>query len=230
MTIESIVISPLPEEFIEYLRSDGVRLPDCATQVSSCMNDTNPDDAWEDDDCDDGEKETFSFPSLTEKVQTAINTLSGEGHKGCMPKLNWSSPKDATWINCGSLKCTKPGDVYLLLKSSEFVAFDLERAWLDVDVDIASHMENNCVTRRTQLSVDNQNFELVLRKWCNLHPSMEFRCFVYNHELSTFSRAERYYMILAYYFLIYCFSSCFSCSISTTSKQILLASSATLRQ
>jgi hypothetical protein len=26
-------------------------------------------------------------------------------------------------------------------------------------------------------------YELVLRKWCNLHPSMEFRCFVYDGEL-----------------------------------------------
>jgi hypothetical protein len=27
-------------------------------------------------------------------------------------------------------------------------------------------------------------FELVLRKWFNLHPSMEFRCFIFDHELS----------------------------------------------
>ena len=38
-TIESTIIRPLPSEFVDYLLSDGVRLPSCATKVSSCMND-----------------------------------------------------------------------------------------------------------------------------------------------------------------------------------------------
>lgn len=187
VTIESIIIRPLPSEFIRYLLSDGVRLPDCATKVSSCMNDADGDDEWDDDDDDDGTDalERFSFPSLTEEIQSAINALAGEGTKGCMPKLNWSSPKDATWINCGSLKCTKPGDVYLLLKSSEFVAFDLEKSWQDVESNVVSNMHNLTVeSTKKSNACDGQEFELVLRKWCNLHPSMEFRCFVYNHEIS----------------------------------------------
>lgn len=187
VTIESTIISPLPSEFVRYLLSDGVRLPDCAPKVSSCMNDADADVGWEDDDeydsCDDQER--FSFPSLTEEIQVAINTLGGDSNnKGCMPKLNWSSPKDATWINCGSLKCTKPGDVYLLLKSSEFVAFDLERAWKDVDDDILTNMHDLTVECTPSNEPCAQKFELVLRKWCNLHPSMEFRCFVYDHKLS----------------------------------------------
>ena len=135
------------------------------------MNDVDADDEWAAEDSGD-ELDSFSFPSLTDEIQLAINSLGGEGNKGCMPKLNWSSPKDATWINCGSLKCTKVGDVYLLLKSSEFITFDLEKAWNDVNEDV------DCPT------VDDEHkFELVLRKWCNLHPSMEFRCFVHDHEL-----------------------------------------------
>lgn len=215
VTIQSIVISPLPSEFIDYLLTDGVRLPDCAAKVSSCMNDAdcNEDDRWdshdEDDDSGGSDEQTrFSFPSLTEEIQSAIDTLGGEGKKGCMPKLNWSSPKDATWINCGSLKCTTAGDVYLLLKSSEFVVFDLERAWKDVDDDLVQisdedvigtigtlvpEMANQEVNATAQSSIVDKNkiprnfrFELVLRKWCNLHPSMEFRCFVYDHELSEY--------------------------------------------
>ncbi|KAL7512954.1 hypothetical protein ACHAXN_010094 [Cyclotella atomus] len=193
VTIESTIISPLPPEFIRYLLSDGVRLPDCAKKVSSCMNDAdeNADDEWDSPgEDDDEEEEKFSFPSLTEEIQATINALGGDANKGCMPKLNWSSPKDASWINQSTLKCTKAGDVYLLLKSSEFVAFDLERAWKDVENDVASDMETLSFANK-----DEQKFELVLRKWCNLHPSMEFRCFIYDHEIVAISQRHpsKYY-------------------------------------
>jgi len=148
-----------------------------------------------------------------------------------MPKLNWSAPKDAAWINMGSLKCTKAGDVYLLLKSSDFVGFDLEKAWEDLDLTAADddndvsngdggggvggavgdEMNNLSITKaahsttdETKLSAINGandarppgfEYELVLRKWCNLHPSMEFRCFVYRHELVAISQRHpsKYY-------------------------------------
>jgi hypothetical protein len=184
--------------------------------VSSFINDADGDvdDHWDSHDEDENsggsdELKRYSFPSLTEEIQLAINTLGGEGKKGCMPKLNWSAPKDATWINCGSLKCTKAGDVYLLLKSSEFVVFDLERAWKDVDDDVVQINNEGLIgtlvpeTANQEVNVTVQSnitdkhkitcdfpFELVLRKWCNLHPSMEFRCFVYHHELS------EYHMVL----------------------------------
>mmetsp|Transcript_9147 Transcript_9147/g.20675 ORF Transcript_9147/g.20675 Transcript_9147/m.20675 type:complete len:472 (+) Transcript_9147:149-1564(+) len=248
VTIESIIIRPLPSEFIEYLLSDGVRLPECATKVSSCMNDgttVDGDDGWDrssEEEDDDGEDEddssseelkTFSFPTLTDQIQSALTTLGGDRNAGCMPKLNWSSPKDATWINCGSLKCTKVGDVYLLLKSSDFVGFDLEMAWTglaDGNIDTTTTGEYSGVgdEKMSSLSINQPShaaqgataedttnvatgidiggnqasasksrniaippdfeYELVLRKWCNLHPSMEFRCFVYDHELVAISQ------------------------------------------
>ncbi|KAL3758532.1 hypothetical protein ACHAWU_008286 [Discostella pseudostelligera] len=254
ITIESVIIRPLPLDFIQYLLSDGVRLPDCATKVSSCMNDDNNNDdvnnSSEDenndgedtDDDDDDEPETkYSFPSLTQQIQSSINQLGNI----CMPKMNWSSPKDATWINCGSLKCSTPGDVYLLLKSSDFIVFDLEKAWEDLHVEETSeeiyvtNVDNSvvtgvsaavnqlehlridesslasvplspsheCTTNNKDDSNDNveeqhkqfrrEEFEheLILRKWCNLHPSMEFRCFIYEHELVAISQRHpsKYY-------------------------------------
>ena len=214
VTIESIIIRPLPSDFIEYLLSDGVRLPECATKVSSCMNDskqTEEEDRWassssdgEDNDNNSSSSteteppKTFNFPTLTSQIQSALTTLGGGGNnnKGCMPKLNWSSPKDATWINCGSLKCTKVGDVYLLLKSSDFIMFDLEKAFVEglaAEEEAGEGCDDGASTKEmTNLSLLNNEkphdfeYELVLRKWCNLHPSMEFRCFVYEHELGTF--------------------------------------------
>jgi hypothetical protein len=240
ITIESVIIRPLPSDFIQYLLSDGVRLPECATKVSSCMNDDNNIDdvnnSSEDEnnfdatDDDDEPETTYSFPCLTQQVQSSINQLGNI----CMPKMNWSSPKDATWINCGSLKCSTPGDVYLLLKSSDFIVFDLEKAWEDLhveesseEIEVTKNVDNSgatgvsaavnqlellvtdesshasvtlapsheCTTnnkdnttdiieqQHQQLSREEFEHELILRKWCNLHPSMEFRCFIYEHEL-----------------------------------------------
>ena len=168
VTIKSTVIRPLPCDFLEYLQSDGVRLPLGATKVSSCApSEREGDDTWSSDSEDgnnDDEGATprqFFFPELNQQIQEGIEKLGGS----VIPKLNWSSPKDATWINNGTLKCETPGDVYLLLKSSDFVMHDLTHAVEDPS---------------------NVDYELVLRKWCNLHPSMEFRCFVYNNELGTF--------------------------------------------
>jgi len=161
ITIKSRIIEKLSKEFSEYLKSDGVRLPKEATKVSSCAPSANTesDDEWGSDE-DDVEQDEISFPEMTQSIETAIHELGGS----VIPKLNWSSPKDATWINGGTLKCQYPGDVYLLLKSSDFVMHDL--------LTIGKNQENNV-----------SDCHLVLRKWCNLHASMEFRCFVYNTNL-----------------------------------------------
>jgi len=186
---------------------------------SSSDDDEEEDDDDDDDDSNNEQLKSYNFPHLTQQIQTALTALGGGG---CMPKLNWSAPKDAAWINMGSLKCTKAGDVYLLLKSSDFVGFDLEKAWEDLDLTAADddndvsngdggggvggavgdEMNNLSITKAAHSTTDETKlyaingandarppgfeYELVLRKWCNLHPSMEFRCFVYRHELGTY--------------------------------------------
>lgn len=168
VTIKSIVLQ-VPAPFLEYLMSDGVRLPAEATKVSSYVStgSNNDDDSWGGDD-DDEESSDFSFPELTQQIQLAIESLGGK----VMPKLNWSSPRDATWINSGSLKCETPGDVYILLKSSDFVMHDIVHAF-----------DNSQEEKPPDIS-----YELVLRQWCNLNPSMEFRCFVWNGDLVAISQ------------------------------------------
>lgn len=87
------------------------------------------------------------------------------------PKLNWTSPRDAAWISATqSLKCTSPFDVFLLLKSSDFINHDLNHAY-EHCTDI-EYREDQKI-----------QFNLVLRKWYDLQPSMEFRCFVKNKEI-----------------------------------------------
>lgn len=62
------------------------------------------------------------FSILDEKIRQVIQRYDGE----VFPKLDWSAPRDAAWILPGqTLKCSTPADVYLLLKSSDFVGKDL---------------------------------------------------------------------------------------------------------
>lgn len=87
------------------------------------------------------------------------------------PKLNWTSPRDAAWISATqSLKCTSPFDVFLLLKSSDFINHDL------------NHIYEQCIDADERKSEPIQ-YDLILKKWYDLQPSMEFRCFVKNQEI-----------------------------------------------
>lgn len=198
VTIRSIIISPLPEEFIHYLKSDGIILPRGAEKVSSFLptevedQEDDQDDEFHDHCCHHEDEESLSrrqtdevegeedsdndaavlrhgfyFPQLNQQIQSALDTLGP-----CLPKLNWSAPRDVSWLNESTLKCSTVGDVYLLLKSSDFCMFDLEHA-LD-DIELQQQKNSSPIEKVIE-------YELVLRKWSNLHASMEFRCFVTHH-------------------------------------------------
>ncbi|KAH6642574.1 cell division cycle protein-like protein [Boeremia exigua] len=161
---------PLPSAFIDYLKSDGIVLP-----PEEADNAT-----WSDDDSgifsgadnNDGGEEEDADPSTHwrdthEAIETTIEELGGK----VAPKLNWSAPKDATWIAAtNSMECSTPNDIYLLLKSSDFVTHDLAHAFDDT--------VNQSTTPDPEIA-----YHLVLRKWINLNPSVEFRCFVRDRQL-----------------------------------------------
>lgn len=110
-----------------------------------------------------------------------------------MPKLNWSAPKDATWISAtNSMVCNTPNDVYLLLKSSDFITHDLEQIFDDCDDDVSSSIESGSEeeadeedTAAAKLKeLENISYHLVLRKTVpTYNPSLEFRCFVRSRQL-----------------------------------------------
>jgi hypothetical protein len=225
VTLKSIVL-PLDaencEQFRAYLSVDGVHLP-VGAKVSNCMLTLTDDpaaDEWSSDDDDDDDdnnndndkkdSETaaaqvpvqFHFDDLNTDIEKAIASLGGS----VVPKLNWSTPRDAIWINSGTLKCCSAGDVYLLVKSSDFCSYDAQHALLDADnvvavpqqqqqsVDVektttATETASSTETATTTTAaVANWPLELVLRKWCNLYPSQEFRCFVRDGELMAISQ------------------------------------------
>ena len=71
------------------------------------------------------EEQRPSFPELLPLISAAIAALGG---RGVVPKLNWSTPRDAAWIaTTNSLCCATPAEVILLLKSSDFIARDISQ-------------------------------------------------------------------------------------------------------
>eukprot|EP00903_Cladosiphon_okamuranus_P008255 g7946.t1 len=161
------VVLDLPEDVVRYLQEDGVVLPkgfemSCGQGL---QGDSDDEVDWGNEEEEDGDDDNRpDFPGLHTQLSEAIASLGG----AVFPKLNWSCPKDAAWVNGGSLKCSLPGDVLCLLKSSTFISHDLSHAF-----DAC----NDATVSRPG------TFTLVLRKWCNLHPSMLFRCFVRDRRL-----------------------------------------------
>lgn len=161
---------PLPSAFLDYLKSDGIVLPPEESDNAT----------WSDDDSgifsgadnNDGGEEEDADPSVHWRdthgaIERMIEELGGK----VAPKLNWSAPKDATWIAAtNSMECSTPNDIYLLLKSSDFITHDLAHAFDDT--------ADQSTTPDPEIA-----YHLVLRKWINLNPSVEFRCFVRDRRL-----------------------------------------------
>lgn len=123
------------------------------------------------DDQDQSEDEDEDVAAGWRNVHNAIKDTIANLDGKVIPKLNWSAPKDATYMNANSMDCRTPQDVYLLLKSSDFITHDLEHAFDDT-------VEDSSITK------DSIPYHLILRKavgkW---NPSMEFRCFVRRRKL-----------------------------------------------
>ncbi|XP_042242060.1 cell division cycle protein 123 homolog isoform X2 [Homarus americanus] len=171
------ILLPLTPEVLAYMQDNGTLvLPEGSQPEPTYKRNTQEEEDTEDWDLCETSGCVVQGPKLEEystKIRDAIKKLGGSA----FPKLNWSSPKDATWIALNSsLRCYTPGDVYLLLKSSNFVTHDLTTPFKDCDdVDVADPSVDYC---------------LVLRRWMEINPAYEFRCFVRNKELVGISQRD----------------------------------------
>ncbi|KFP35100.1 Cell division cycle protein 123, partial [Chlamydotis macqueenii] len=167
-------ILPLPDNVKEYLLDDGTLVVSGREDPPSHAQEGS-DDAEEVQWSDDENTTTLKapeFPEFTAKVQEAISSLGGS----VFPKLNWSAPRDAYWIAMNSsLKCKALSDIFLLFKSSDFITRDLTQPFI------------HCTDDSPDPSLD---YELVLRKWCELIPGAEFRCFVKENKLIAISQRD----------------------------------------
>ncbi|TPX15570.1 uncharacterized protein E0L32_004268 [Thyridium curvatum] len=199
-------IIPLSPEFVEYIREDRIILADDDEQTAGGDDDDDwqpsvpsssstshhhqtapdhPDSASDDEDEEEGDEAPATsqppnrrFPELHQRIKDEIKALGG----AVAPKLNWSSPKDATWISShqNSIKCASPNDVYLLLKSSSFVSHDLEHAFDGCAPTTTTTASSAAASGTGPLGYDPV---LVLRSFFHPHPALEFRCFVKHRSL-----------------------------------------------
>nr|XP_057933354.1 cell division cycle protein 123 homolog [Doryrhamphus excisus] len=175
-TIKSLIL-PLPQNVIDYLLDDGTLVVSGSDRVAQQTQINNDSDAEEDIQWSDDETTTTvtapEFPEFTAEVLEAINALGGL----VFPKLNWSAPRDANWIalNC-SLECHSLSDIFLLFKSSDFITHDLTQPF------------RQCNDKDSPDPIIN--YELVLRKWSELIPGGEFRCFVKENKLIAISQRD----------------------------------------
>ena len=125
----------LSGEVLDYLREDGqLVLPKECNEDSYDGKEEDYEDFGDTDWGEDGENgdenEQKTFPEFSQKVQKVIHDFGGE----VFLKLNWSSPKDATWVAFNnSMKCTSLSQLYLLLKSSDFIAHDLSKPFTNCE-------------------------------------------------------------------------------------------------
>ncbi|KAI0455383.1 D123-domain-containing protein [Xylaria acuta] len=191
--IRSCVI-PLSPDFVNYIREDGIILGDEDDAESDDEEEwqTTPSairppiyEVESDSDSDDADEPpklppNRRFPELHQLIKDKIAELGG----AVAPKLNWTAPKDAIWMSPhqNTIKCTSPNDVYLLLKSSNFITYDLEHAFDDC-------------TATANSTAHQAPFKpvLVLRSYFNPHTAMEFRCFVKHRNLVAISQRDLNY-------------------------------------
>ena len=143
----------------------------------------------------DSDDEEPPDPSITWRdIHAKIKSTIAELNGSVMPKLNWSAPKDATWIAAtNSMECRTPNDIYLLLKSSDFITHDLEQVFHDCEDDDdssdASETSSQTITSEEdppeeQDELSKIPYHLILRKTVpNWNPALEFRCFVRSRHL-----------------------------------------------
>lgn len=84
------------------------------------------------------------------------------------------------------MKCTSPNDIYLLLKSSNFITHDLDHAF-DGTVAPSTTTNGSAAT-----SVSGLGFQpvLVLRSFFTPHQALEFRCFVKQRSLVAIAQRD----------------------------------------
>ena len=99
------------------------------------------------------------------RISQGENQLCKRGNLDVFIKLNWSAPKDATWVAFNNnLKCSSLSQLFLLLKSSDFIAHDLTQPYSECDDNIEG--DNY---------IENIEYNLVLRQWIDINPGTEFR-------------------------------------------------------
>ncbi|KAL7307396.1 hypothetical protein TKK_0000580 [Trichogramma kaykai] len=151
----------LSEEFCAYLESDGCFIPKEALKDEDDFQFEWSDGTVGQAQSEDEDEEQPSFPELSEQIQGVL-----DDYKSIVIKLNWNTPSDAIWVSYNkTLKCSNLEDVYLLLKNSNNILKNL---------DMIKNKNNKYSSLKPCL---------IIKKWKDIDPATEFRCYVVNKKL-----------------------------------------------
>lgn len=166
----AVVLSDVPSEFLDYLKSESIRLPLQNSDPVKATSDNEYSD-WEGDE-QPSENPVAAFADFHAQIEAAVAELGS-----VVVKLNWSAPKDAKWILAGnSLECTSAVDIYLLLSASDHTAHDLN-----------GYIYEECEDK----DVDKMNIEVVIKKYVrDFNPALEFRLFIHSGEIIGVSQRD----------------------------------------
>lgn len=164
-SLEATILD-IPDDILKYLEHDAFVLP--IEAVKSLAEDSE----WTDGSPVTGEDEETdyqpAFPEFSKKIQDVLDE-----YDAIFIKTNWSSPVDATWVApTKTLKCRTLEEVYLLLKSSDRIAKDLN------------------IVKSLRECENPLSSCLVLKQWRDINPCTEFRCFVMDNELIAISQRD----------------------------------------
>ncbi|KAJ8664518.1 hypothetical protein QAD02_006180 [Eretmocerus hayati] len=166
-SLEAVTLT-IPDDVCKYLEHDAFVLPVEATTNTLASNSEWSDGTAVDDEVDEGDEEQPTFPDFSKQIQDTIDEFGA-----VFVKSNWCSPSDATWVSATkTLKCSSLEDVYLLIKSSDRISKDLSSV-------------RSCNDRSNLIKPC-----LVLKKWRDIDPCTEFRCFVVNRRLVGISQRD----------------------------------------
>ena len=175
-------------QFIQYLEQDGIKLPH--DEKSFYTEKITPTEDNEYSDWDDEEEELEQegkksqdieplkdFPELHSRIKEIIADMGA-----VTPKLNWSAPRDATWIlPNNTMKCNEVNEVYLLLNASNYIMHDLQHAF------------DGCIDDGKSATDKPLQYELILREWFDINPALEFRVFVKDKKIVGASQRDLNY-------------------------------------
>ncbi|WVO18590.1 hypothetical protein L204_106309 [Cryptococcus depauperatus] len=164
------------EEFMRWLEADSIFLPEGSERSQPKHNlesERLRSDSNASDDSESSVPPVYHLPRLNQAIREAIEKYGG----AVFPKLNWTSPKDAAFIlpqtSTGPLHCSSPADVYLLLKSSDFISHGVD--------NLTAYSGTN---NESLIGLSTRpKIELVLKKFENLNSAGEIRCFIRNRTL-----------------------------------------------
>ncbi|GAC77362.1 uncharacterized conserved protein [Moesziomyces antarcticus T-34] len=179
-----IDISTVEPRFLDWLGADIFILPDGSGPSTfprfSSANSSASNLSHSDSDDDEEGGNVVRLESLDAAIRAVVERYDGGP---IFAKLNWSAPLDASFMLAGNnLQCMHPEDVYLLLKSSEFVGRDLEQiAQTQHPNSDSAPAEGGAALEVGTTDADvvgEIRPQLVLKKWFQLARSYEFRCYV----------------------------------------------------